>query len=148
MKDNDRKELRIVLGVAGVIQRADGKILLLHRDPDYHNFPGKWSVVTGHVEENENPEQTVIREIREELHVRAVITSSGPPVHIKLSDMTLVIHPFLCSTDSYDFELSEENDKYVWIFPEQIYEYDTVPQLDEDLRSVGLLKDNDNNRME
>ncbi|MBI4550664.1 MAG: NUDIX domain-containing protein [Candidatus Latescibacteria bacterium] len=46
----------------------DGEILVHHRDNDPRIlFPDQWSIIGGHVEDGETPEQALIREVREEI---------------------------------------------------------------------------------
>lgn len=54
-------------GVMAILLNEDNRVLLQLRDdkPDIPN-PGKWSVWTGKLEENENPVQGVVREVKEE----------------------------------------------------------------------------------
>lgn len=55
--------------IAGaMLINAAGEILLQHRDNFPHiASPNKWSLFGGHVEDGETPEQTVEREIEEEI---------------------------------------------------------------------------------
>lgn len=46
-----------------------GKVLLVRRNDDALLFPGNWAFPGGRAEENETPEQTVIREVREETNL-------------------------------------------------------------------------------
>lgn len=138
MSNNKKGSGKIIHGIAGVIIREDGRVLLLRRAADYYNFPGKWSVVTGHILPNETPDEAVLREIREELQVEATIISAGSLVYIRLPEVTLVIHPFKCKISNYQFTLSSENERYQWVLPEQIRHFDMVPQLEDDLIAIGL----------
>jgi len=50
--------------VAAVI-RKDEKILMIDRV----NFPLGWACPSGHIEENEDPEQALLREVKEEVNI-------------------------------------------------------------------------------
>ncbi len=54
--------------VAAII-RQDDKILLCKRSLQAANQQGKWENAGGKVEENETPEEAIVREIKEELGV-------------------------------------------------------------------------------
>lgn len=125
--------------IAAVLQREDGKILLMHRAASHSTFGGKWAVVTGYIERGEAPEDTVKREVWEELHVLVDIIEPGQPLVIPLEDREMHIRPFLCRPRSLDFRLDWEHQGYTWIDPPEVYQYDTVPGLDQDLIAVGLL---------
>lgn len=47
----------------------DGRILLGHRRSDRNYYPGAWDVFGGHGEPGESPEQTLVRELAQELGV-------------------------------------------------------------------------------
>lgn len=63
--------------VAAVIKK-DGKILMINRV----NFPFGWACPAGHIEENEEPEQALIREVKEE-------------VNIEVKKSKLILHEFI-----------------------------------------------------
>ncbi len=56
---------------AGIIER-DGKVLIARRRPGKH-MGGKWEFPGGKIEPGETPEQSLARELREELAVEAAI---------------------------------------------------------------------------
>ena len=125
---------------AVVLQRPDGKILLLKRSMSHSTNPGKWCFVTGYVESAEEPRQAAIRELREELGIQAAPARSGQIVVVQTDwGKTLHVYPFLCPVDDVEFDLDWEHTEYVWIEPHELYRYDFVQQLDEDLISLGLL---------
>ena len=53
---------------AGILLK-DEKILLGKRRTDLKFYPGVWDIIGGHVEDNETPEQTLSRELHEEIGV-------------------------------------------------------------------------------
>ena len=54
--------------VAGILI-GDNKILLGKRSPDLKFYPGVWDIIGGHCENNETQEQTLSRELQEEIGV-------------------------------------------------------------------------------
>jgi 8-oxo-dGTP diphosphatase len=54
--------------VVGVLSRRDGKILLIRRGIDPGK--GKWALPGGFMEEDESPEEAVLREIEEEIGIK------------------------------------------------------------------------------
>ena len=53
---------------AGILLRHN-RILLGKRCADLSFYPNTWDIIGGHCEENEVPEQTLLRELKEELGV-------------------------------------------------------------------------------
>ena len=57
---------------AGGLLLRGNEILLAKRSADREFYPGVWDVVGGHCEGNETPTAALIRELEEEIGVRAV----------------------------------------------------------------------------
>ncbi len=56
---------------SAMLVNASGDILVNLRDDDPAIiFPNQWSLIGGHVEEGENPEQGLVREVEEEIGYR------------------------------------------------------------------------------
>lgn len=54
---------------AVIFYTQDNKVLLMQRTDDAPIYPGYWSLVGGHMENKETPEETLIREVKEELEI-------------------------------------------------------------------------------
>lgn len=59
--------------VVGGVVVEDGRVLLGLRHRDRSSFPGVWDVPGGHIEPGESPRQALLRELREELGIDAVV---------------------------------------------------------------------------
>lgn len=125
---------------AAILQRSDGKVLLLKRALTHTSNPGKWCFVTGYVEDDETPQEAAIRELEEELGLKAIPVRAGHIVVVHTDwGGTLHVYPFLFHVDNVEVHLEREHVDYRWIEPHEIYGYDFVQQLDEDLKALGLL---------
>jgi 8-oxo-dGTP diphosphatase len=126
---------------AAVLQRPDGRILLLRRSPTHTSNAGKWCFVTGYVEPDEEPAQAVVREVREEVGLEITPARAGNIVVVHTDwGGTLHVYPFLCPVGPIeDVRLEREHTACAWILPEELYDYDFVQQLDDDLKALGLL---------
>lgn len=65
--------------VTAVLRDGD-RILLVHRNAGRRWFPDVWDLPGGHVDQGEEPTESLVRELREELGIRAS-EPSGPPMH-------------------------------------------------------------------
>jgi 8-oxo-dGTP diphosphatase len=88
--------------VAALIVRED-RILLGRRSPGRAFYPNVWDVFGGHIESNEQPERTLVRELQEEVGITPMqwteletIRESVPERSATESD-DLVVH-FYCVT--------------------------------------------------
>lgn len=88
--------------VAALIVRSD-RILLGHRSPGRAFYPNVWDVFGGHMEPGEQPEETLLREIQEELGIALTewvyletITESVPE-RDDLPSSQLIVHLY-CAT--------------------------------------------------
>lgn len=53
---------------SAMLVNPDGEILVNLRDDDPRiNFPNQWSVIGGHLEAHEHPEECLVREVEEEI---------------------------------------------------------------------------------
>jgi 8-oxo-dGTP pyrophosphatase MutT (NUDIX family) len=124
---------------AAVLQRPDGRVLLLKRAPTHTTNPDKWCFVTGYVNPGEDPRDAAIRELREELGLDVQPARAGEIVVVHTAWATLHVYPFLFPVDVETVDLDWEHTAYAWILPEELYGYDFVQQLDDDLIALGLL---------
>jgi 8-oxo-dGTP diphosphatase len=67
--------------VVGALLRGS-RALLVHRRSDRRDSPDRWSLPGGHVEPGEPPVDALVRELREELGVEAVV-SGAPSLHLE-----------------------------------------------------------------
>ncbi|WP_288922342.1 NUDIX hydrolase [Bifidobacterium pullorum] len=87
-----------LIGVTGLVRDGDGRILLGRRSDT-----GEWALVYGINEPGEQPADTVVREVKEETGVDAVVTdlvsvvSSDREIVYANGDRTMYMdHSFLC----------------------------------------------------
>ncbi len=117
------------LGMKALIQRADGKVLLLKKnkksDLDLWDLPG------GRIQRGEEVVDALRREVLEEtgLHelgeikpLMMVLTSIRIPVGDP--DVGLIFSVYLCPLTQNDvnIQLSSEHSSYVWVMPEEAEE--------------------------
>lgn len=139
MPDPADKPIRDV--AAAVIQRpADGRVLLVQRGPTAPTFPGCWGVITGFVEPGETPAAAARREIAEELGVAGTVIREGAPFTVDIGPFVVRAWPLLCHIDpAARVTLDRENTRWEWVALAEVFARQTIPQLEQDFRALGLL---------
>jgi len=117
----------------------EGKLLILKRSDRVRTYKGLWGVVAGYIEENEDPYEAAIKEIREEVGIKeedASLIKQSEPIEFtdfyKGEKYDWKIFPFLFKIEKKDkINIDWEHLEYRWISPSEIEKYDTVPHLKE-----------------
>jgi len=125
--------------VVTCILENNGKILILKRSEKVRTYRGLWGSVAGYVEENEDPFETAVKEIKEEVGIEREdirLIKKGDPVKFtdfyKEEQYDWVVYPFLFNIEKKDkIKIDWEHTKYRWILPSNIETYNTVPRLKE-----------------
>jgi len=110
--------------VAGIIQ-CEGKFLLARRKPGSH-LEGYWEFPGGKVEDGEVPEETLVRELAEELSIR---TETGPFVGESVYDYGTKRIRLLGYLSTYlggDIIL-ESHDRIEWVSLEEFCQFKLAP---------------------
>jgi len=131
---------RLIAGVIGVAFNEKGEVLLSQRhEPNVPNEHAKWQLPGGSLEFGEHPEDTLRREIQEELKTKAIIISPGPiiksqtfkekkPGDDDLTSYHLLMLAYIISLDS-DIDISgdPEASSSAWVPVDKIATLDTLP---------------------
>jgi 8-oxo-dGTP diphosphatase len=100
--------------VAAVIQHQN-KILAVQRGPaKYAYISEKWEFPGGKMEADETEEQTIIREIREELDMQIAVKAKLLTVKHTYPDFHLTMHTYMCETEQRELTLTEHID-FKWL---------------------------------
>jgi ADP-ribose pyrophosphatase YjhB (NUDIX family) len=129
--------------VTGVVKHG-GKFLILKKSPDDRNYPNKWSFCSGFVKEFEPAEDSCLREIKEETGLDARIVKTGKIIEVidennREHAKRWVVAVYLCEADKIDVKLCHENVEYKWVSLDELDDYEFVPGLTKDLKSLGLM---------
>ena len=116
--------MKQITTVAGVIKNQNGEILCTLRDQgkyDYVSF--KWEFPGGKTEEGETKEQTLIRELREELEIEVKIGDFFYQVEHDYPDFHLSMAVFECELVSTEMKMNVHKG-IKWLAPKDIMTLD------------------------
>lgn len=114
-----------MIGIGAIIEHSrSGKILLLHRVPSIDFAGNQWDDVGGRMRQFETPEETLLREVREETGLSDVRILK--PIDVshyfrgdKSAENEMIVITYWCETSSNKVILSPEHDNYRWVSPEE-----------------------------
>ena len=124
----DPKQLIIVASVALI--NSDNQILIAQRPKEKH-LSGLWEFPGGKVEKNESPENTLIRELKEELNVSINQKCVAPLTFSEFDykEFNLLLLLYVCRRWDGDPE-SMENNPIKWVKSNKLREYKMPPADD------------------
>ncbi len=125
-----------------VFVKCGDRFLLLKRGDKVGVYKGRWNVVGGYLDEPKPVREKALVEVREELGIEEGDITS---VRLGKSYVTLdkqigrmwIVYPVLVELNSEpEIRLDWEHTEYRWIKPEELGDFDTVPDLGKGLESV------------
>ena len=114
-------------------------ILILKRSDKVRTHKGKWAGVSGYIEPGETPDETAVKEIREETGLQEgelELVRKGEPIHVQDGSHVWVVHPYLFKTETDKITIDWEHTEFRWISPGELKDYDFVVFLDHALQAV------------
>ncbi len=118
---------KIVLVAACALVDADGRVLIAQR-PAGKPMAGLWEFPGGKVEDGETPEQSLIRELQEELGIIVNEACLAPLTFASHAypDFNLLMPLFVCRR--WDGKVTAiEGQKLAWVKPNRLREYQMPP---------------------
>lgn len=126
--------------VITVFVKYGEKILLLKRSNKVSTYRGLWNTVAGYLDEPKPVIDKIFEELREEISIEEDDIKAykiQEPFSFKDNSInrTWIIHPAVVELNKKpDIKLDWEHDEYLWINPEDINNFNTVPNLKESLK--------------
>jgi 8-oxo-dGTP diphosphatase len=121
---------------------SDGEILVLRRSDRVGSYRGRWAGVSGYIEPENTADEQALTEIEEETGLSRTdirLIRRGEPLTADDDQLGTrwIIHPYLFHIpDRHQIRLDWEHRESRWIKPDEIIDYQTVPQLKEALERV------------
>jgi 8-oxo-dGTP diphosphatase len=126
--------VKIVLVAACALIDADGRVLIAQR-PEGKAMAGLWEFPGGKIEDGERPEQTLIRELKEELGIGVNEACLAPLTFASHSyaDFHLLMPLYVCRRWE-GIAAALEGQRLAWVKPNRLRDY-PMPSADEPLVS-------------
>ncbi|MBS7655855.1 NUDIX domain-containing protein [Candidatus Bathyarchaeota archaeon] len=121
--------------------KSGEKILLVKRSRKVGTYRGKWSGISGYLDE-ENPDKQAFKEIKEEAGLNegdVELIKKGEALEVldEAKKVKWIVYPYLFKVKQPEkIRLDWENVDMKWINFEEINFYQTVPKLKEALEKV------------
>lgn len=128
--------------VVDVFVKYQDRILLLKRSDKVGTYQGKWNCISGYLDEVKSIYQKALEEIKEELDIdRDNVLSMRLGETYSFTDerigKTYIVHPILVELKNQPaIRLDFEHTEYRWIKPEELKDFDIVPNTDKGLEKV------------
>ena len=117
----------IVLVAACALVDPDGRVLLAQR-PDGKSMAGLWEFPGGKVEAGERPEETLIRELKEELGIAVKEACLAPLTFAShaYADFHLLMPLYICRRWE-GMVAPTEGQQLAWVKPNRLRDYEMPP---------------------
>lgn len=133
---------RIIPGVCAIIKNSKGEILLGKRDRKSITYPETWGLPGGLIEYGETAEQTIKRELKEEIGVDSEVIRYGKPSMdwpTKTSKTQGLSIPVYCKIRGTPRAM-DETSEIKWFKPKEIKDMKLAYSHKEILEEEGILK--------
>ncbi len=117
----------------------EGNVLICQRSSTM-NLPLKWEFPGGKVEPGEDDAATIVREIKEELHLDIEVVKRLEPVEYDYPTFRIRLVPFIANVVGGELLLEEHVDAK-WVAVDDLDEYDWAPAdvpIVEQLKAVDI----------
>lgn len=122
----------------GVVKNND-KYLIGKRSKNKKFDPDEWEFVSGFIEKDEEPRETILRELKEETSLSGKIIKSAKLFELVEGEEKWIITPFLIQSDS-NFKLNKEDySQLKWVSREELRDYEDISEIVENLISLKII---------
>jgi 8-oxo-dGTP diphosphatase len=119
--------VKLVLVVACALVDADGRVLIAQR-PAGRPMAGLWEFPGGKIEAGERPEQSLIRELKEELGIAVREECLAPLTFAShlYPDFHLLMPLYVCRRWE-GAVIAQEGQQLAWVMPNRLRDYEMPP---------------------
>jgi 8-oxo-dGTP diphosphatase len=130
------------VGLAAIIEK-DNHFLILKRSSKKDFAPNTWEPVTGRLERDENPESGALREIEEEIGVKAqvVMPIATSCFYRGGQEFPMVFIYYWLKYLEGEVKLSWEHTEYKWVSLDEALEEPTLDHFHQEFRRILKLKE-------
>ncbi len=123
-----------------IVQNADDALLLVKRSAHRDFNPNLWGFPGGHIEDNESPQETAWRELREEIgeNHQVELQRCAGPFRDRHYGGRIEAHLFLYRWLGGTITLDAEHTDYAWADPLRLHDYELMPGIHADLEHLDL----------
>ena len=128
-----------MIDVVAAVIKKDNKYLIAQRNRNKH-FAFHWEFPGGKIEENETPDECIVREVREELGVDISNSCFSPLTFTTFDyeDFSVIIFLYL-SREWEGIIKGKENQNLKWVRPNEMFEINMLPA---DIPLISFIRDN------
>ena len=132
IRNNIKRQIKLIDGrvfkwknmnVACAIIRDEFGAILATQRSSRMTLPLKWEFPGGKVEDNERFEQTIVREVFEELNLRVSVIEQLPSFSHNYESLTITLIPFICKIEEGVIILTE-HEAFCWLSPNNLLDLD------------------------
>ena len=124
--------------VCAAVIIKENKFLLTQRG--YGTYKDKWEFPGGKIEENETKEETIIREIKEELDTDILVDHYLCKVEYDYATFYLKMNVF-CASLKTNHLVFKEHESYKWVSFDELNDLDKIDLLPADRLVIPFLKE-------
>lgn len=112
----------MILVTCAIIINSSSEVLVTQRSA-MMSLPHKWEFPGGKVEQGEKYEETIFREIKEELDIQISVNAPLLPVIHHYPNFSITLFPFICDYTGGVIKLAEHA-QYLWLKPDNLLDLD------------------------
>lgn len=125
-----------LIGVKCIVFNPEGKLLLLQRSSKAGGG-GKWSLIGGGLDHNEDPLEGIKREVREEAEIEIYDIKPINIITFKDDKDFVLMIAYQAKTDSDKITLNWEHDDYKWISKEEALNMEISETIKDFIKSTN-----------